>query len=296
MMLSGDDHLYAAKLARILIAARRLDRAEAMAQGWASSAARRPDLDAGIRQDQTDLTVLVQRERGQLHAAVRSTEAYVALHGSDEFLRLEEIDALGRLGEYAAVDRVFRSSIAGAAEARRIAALAPGERARYFCWTRAMEANALAGSGDTVRLNALADSIRTMGAFSYYGRDRRLFNHVLGVVAFSAGRYREAEQDFAAARWGIAGWSETVAWLARSQLAEKQPRLAIATLRHGYEGPLDAMGSYEPRSELDYLMSVAFATAGDADSAAVYRRYADRAFEHADPEVKTWLRSLVPNS
>jgi hypothetical protein len=86
-------------------------------------------------------------------------------------------------------------------------------------------------------------------------------------------RYAEAEGEFQAARWGVAGWTETVAWQARAEMAQNKPRDAIATLRQGYQGPLDAMGRYEPRSELDMLMAMAFRQAGMRDSAAVYDRY-----------------------
>jgi hypothetical protein len=150
---------------------------------------------------------------------------------------------------------------------------ARGEAARLFCWTRALEANALAGSGDTLRLRALADSIGTIGRWSYFARDTRLHHHVLGLIAMQGKRYAVAVREFQAARWGVSGWTETEAWLARAQLAQHDPVAAVATLRDAYEGPLDAMGRYEPHSELDSLMSVAFRDAGMPDSASVYARY-----------------------
>lgn len=172
-----------------------------------------------------------------------------------------------------------------------------GDYARWFVWTRALEANAIADAADTARLRAIADSMRVIGARSYYGRDWVLYHHVLGRIDMFAHRYADAEREFQAARWGVAGWTETVAWLARAQLAQKHPRDAITTLRQGYEGPLDAMGRYEPRSELDYLMAVAFRDAGVRDSAAVYGTYVRRAWRGADPEVRrqleNWGRSAV---
>jgi hypothetical protein len=52
------------------------------------------------------------------------------------------------------------------------------------------------------------------------------------------------------------------------------------------------MGRYEPRSELDYLMALAFTRAGNRDSAEVYGGYARRAWRDADPEVKRLLGAL----
>lgn len=48
---------------------------------------------------------------------------------------------------------------------------------------------------------------------------------------------------------------------------------AVATLRDAYMAPVDAMGRYQPRSELDYLMSISFAQAGIPDSARAYASY-----------------------
>jgi len=105
-------------------------------------------------------------------------------------------------------------------------------------------------------------------------------------------RYAEAEREFKAARWGPAGWTRTDAELAKAQLALGRPIDAIATLREAYEGPLDAMGRYEPRSNLDFLMATAFQKAGMADSAAVYAGYVRLAWKNADAEVKRRLAEL----
>lgn len=282
-MLSGGDRMYALHTARELILARRLDAADSLALTWRDD----PSLRAAV----TDIHVLVLRERGELRASIRATQEFLASGSDDGALVYEEMDALGRLGDRAAAERVFQSGI-----------VVPGHRfdpdplrgdyARWFVWTRALEANAIAGAGDTVRLRAIADSMRVIGARSYYGRDWNLYHHVLGRIDMLAHRYADAEREFQAARWGVAGWTETVAWLARAQLAQHHPHDAVATLRQGYEGPLDAMGRYQPRSELDYLMAVAFRDAAMRDSAAVYGAYARRAWRHADPEVRRQLDTL----
>ncbi len=301
LMLSGNERYYEIRLARTLISGRRLDDAESLVQrrnatpshGTLHNSPEAHGRDA----DAFDIHTLVQRERGQMRASIRSIDDYLSHRPADYVLRLEQIDALGRLGDFAGVSRAFNkyfSSIPSPSPDASDAVLA-GDRARYFCWTRAIEANALAGSGDTLRLKALADSIRITSALSYYGRDRRLHHHLLGLVAFIGKRYPEAEREFAAARWGVAGWTETVAWQARAELAENQPVRAIATLREAYEGPLDAMGRYQPRSELDYLLSAAFAQTAQTDSAKVYARYAHDALKSADPEVQKQIQALLPS-
>ncbi|HEX5438408.1 MAG TPA: hypothetical protein VFW98_14735, partial [Gemmatimonadaceae bacterium] len=80
--------------------------------------------------------------------------------------------------------------------------------------------------------------------------------------------------------------------LARAQLAQGHAREAIATLRDGYKGPLDAMGRYETRSQLDLLMALSFERAGLPDSARVYAGYVRSAWQDADPEVKRMLAQL----
>jgi hypothetical protein len=164
-----------------------------------------------------------------------------------------------------------------------------GDAARTFAWEHALAADALAASGDTARLRVLADSIEMMGSRSYYGRDWRLHHHVRGLIALRGRRFREAIREFERARWGSAGWTVTVARIARARLALGEAHEAIAVLRNAYEAPPDGMGRYEPRSELDLLMAEAFRRARMSDSSEVYASYVRRAWANADPEVKTRL-------
>jgi DNA-binding SARP family transcriptional activator/TolB-like protein len=282
-LLAGGDPMYALRTARELILARRFDAADSLARTWHD--------DPSLRAALTDIRVLGLREHGELRASIRATHEFEAAGGSDGALTYEEMDARGRLGDFAGAQRVFETEMVPAGKRVDPVPLR-GDYARWFTWTRALEANAIAGAGDTLRLHAIADSMRVISARSYYGRDWRLYHHVLGRIDMLAHRYADAEREFQAARWGVAGWTETVAWLARAQLAQYHARDAIVTLRQGYEGPLDAMGRYEPRSELDYLMAVAFRDAGMRDSAAVYGAYVRRAWRNADPEIRRQLDSL----
>ncbi|HVX39007.1 MAG TPA: hypothetical protein VHB25_05470, partial [Gemmatimonadaceae bacterium] len=125
-----------------------------------------------------------------------------------------------------------------------------------------------------------------VGARSYYGRDWLLYHHLRGLIALTRRDTATAVRELSQARWGVAGWTETVALLARIRLAHGDAAGAITVLRDAYHGPLDAMGRYVTRTELDALMAQAFARGGSADSAAVYAARVRAAWQDADPEVR----------
>jgi hypothetical protein len=150
----------------------------------------------------------------------------------------------------------------------------------------------LAGSADTLRLAAIADSVRAVGSRSYYARDWRLYHHVRGLIAMRGERWAEAEREFTDAEFTGSGWTRTNVELARAQLAQHRPLDAIATLRLAYQASLDGMGRYAPRSEMDFLMAQAFAAAGQRDSAATYAGFVRRAWRDADPAVRRKLSEL----
>ena len=172
--------------------------------------------------------------------------------------------------------------------------LSAGVLARAFAWPHALLADALylGGSADTVRLAALADSVQRIGARSYYARDWTLYHHIRGLIAVRAGRWGEAEREFSAARFGRSGWTRTLFELAKVQLKLGRPRAALTTLRDAHEEPLDGMGRYATRSELDLLTAQAFVAAGQRDSAAVYAGYVRTAWANADPALKPRLSQL----
>jgi hypothetical protein len=163
-----------------------------------------------------------------------------------------------------------------------------GEAARAFVWPHALLADALylAGSPDTTRLAAIADSVRAVGARSYYARDWRLYHHVRGLIAMTGQRWAEAEREFTDAEFTGSGWTRTNVELARAQLAQHRPTAAIETLRLAYQASLDGMGRYATRSEMDYLMAQAFDAVGRRDSAAVYAGFVRRAWREADRAVQ----------
>jgi tetratricopeptide (TPR) repeat protein len=289
--LAGDDASYDARIGRILLMARRYAAADSAAGAWLA----RDDDDYRI--EAMDLRATLLRERGRVRESDRLIEQLVAKYPAARSLELVRADGLARLGRWrdaAAVYEALLHDTRGKEPSSPYQSLA-GDAARAFAWDHALLAEAIAAGGDTIHLRALADSIERIGARSYYGRDWRLHHHVRGLIAERGGRLREAIREFNAARWGSAGWTVTVAHMARAHMALGEPKEAIALLREAYKSSPDAMGRYLPRSELDLLMAEAFGRAGMRDSSAHYAAYVRSAWRDADPEVRSLLDVLGDN-
>ena len=287
--LSGSDPSQLDQLARMLVLARRLEEADSLVEAW------RAGRHAGLRRSALDLRVMLDRERGRLRASNRSIDRALAIDSTLSFLELIRGNTLGRLGEYAAAEGVYERHAHGR-DISPVRVFPPNPwDARGFCWDHALLADALAPAGDTVRLLAIADTLERGCARSYYARDWKLHHHVRGLVHAAAGRHDEAARAFQRAEWIVAdGWSRTRVELAKAQIALGRAGEALATLRIAYATPLDAMGRYVPRSELDYHMAVAFDAAGMADSAAAYAAHVRRVWRDADPEVKRLMSGPGP--
>lgn len=286
-MLADDGATYAASVGRILLMARRFDDVDSVITVWLAR-------DDDYRLEALDLRTMLLRERGQIRESNRVIERLVARYPAALSLELVRANGLARLGKWEEAVKVYEDHEHSTGRSEPPSPYRPltGDDARAFAWEHALAADALAAGGDTIRLHALADSIESVGARSYYGRDWRLHHHVRALIAMRGGRLREAAEEFQKARWGVAGWTSTEARLARVYLALGEPRDAIAVLRDAYKSTPDAMGRYEPRSELDLLMAEAFRMTGMRDSSDTYAGYVRRAWAHADPEVKASLHEL----
>jgi len=284
--LSGRDPSTLDMWARLLIAARQYDTADSLVRSWLTSES--PQLRASAY----DLRVLLLRERGELRASnVALDRSEAALPNAGVQTVLVRGNNLGRLGDYAGAELLYERSAHGPRLETRFPPV--GTASRGFCWHHALLADAVAPSGDTARLRGLADTLAVGCARSFFGRDRRLHHHVRGLLAMMEGRWFDAEAELQQARWGVAeSWTRSNVALAKTEMALNQPRAALAALRDAYASPLDGMGRYQPRSELDLLMAQAFSKAGDADSARVYEAYVHRAWRNADPELKRLLGQL----
>jgi tetratricopeptide (TPR) repeat protein len=236
-----------------------------------------------------ELEIMLRRERGQYMRVVDIGKRLPPDEGLDYVIANTE----SRVGDYKRA-RAHYERFAHPVNKHEEVMLGyiPTNDARLFSWSHALAADAYAPSGDTITLKAMSDSIRTVSQRSFYGRDLRLYHHVNGLIAMQRHDWRGAIDEFQQARWGAAGWTATVADIARCFLQLNQPQQAIRVLRDAYTGPLDAMGRYEPRSELDFLMARSFQQAGMRDSAAAYGAYVRRAWADADPAVKRRLAEL----
>lgn len=288
-LLSQGSAEYEMRLGRILVMARRLDAADSAAAAWL----KRPGDD--LHANALELREIVLRERGRLREAARVIAQATSRYPETDPLTLTRGYDLARLGDVEGAVRIYETGSHPRPVQKGVGSpLAPlyGDGARAFCWSHALEADAIAATGDTARLRALADSVELMSTRSYYGRDWRLPHHIRGLIAMRGGRYSDAVREFREAMWGANGWTITNERLAITELELHHPREAIAALRQAYESPPDAMGRYVLRSELDLYMALAFREAGKPDSSAVYARYARTAWKHADPEVSAKLELL----
>ncbi len=242
----------------------------------------RTSADGALRVGAIDLAAMLARERGEYRRSV------VTLRFTDAGgLVLVRADGLARDGRLDDARRLFEAS--GHADASDGAGPITASGARAYAWAHALEGEALARAGDTTAIRFLADSIAVVGAHSYYGRDWHLYHHLLALVHEARGEWSVAEHEFHSARWGATGWTSSVEGEARAQLAQHRPLDAVASRRAAYAGPLDAMGRYVPRTELDYWMARAWLAADRGDSASRYVGRVRRAWAHADPHVRQLL-------
>ncbi len=288
--LAPDDPDYTVRLGRILLMARRYHAVDSMLAAWRRSSS------SGLRENAEDLQALLERERGQYRASIATIGQLVRDFPADGVLLLEQGNSYARIGKIDDAHRIYHDHTvpvpAALAQDLTPGSELAGDQARAFSWVRALDADAIGDKADTTKLRALADSIERFSRFSYYGRDWGLAFHVRGIIAERGGRHAEAAEDFEKARWGLAGWTRTNARLAEALTNAGRPGDAVAVLRDAYAAPLDAMGRYQPRTETDYLMSLAFARAGQRDSAAVYAARVREAWSHADPEVRARLLAI----
>jgi DNA-binding SARP family transcriptional activator/tetratricopeptide (TPR) repeat protein/TolB-like protein len=168
-------------------------------------------------------------------------------------------------------------------------------------WLLAHAATARSAADDTAALPALADEIEALGRKSALGRDRRLHQHVRGLLLQHRGRPEEAALAFRQALYSrTRGYTRTNYELARTLLELNRPQEAIAALRPALTGPLEASNLYLSRTELRALLGRAYEANGQPDSAAVHYQWVLAAWHDADPqftarraEVRSRLQALL---
>ena len=223
------------------------------------------------------------RTRGQLNAAYDAARQMrrLAVDGSDRTpptITLLEAQIQRERGNTAAGVAIF-DSLARAGSSTRDVALA-GHRG---AWLLTQAADARGATGDTVKLSALADTIRLLGSASSFARDQRLYHHVLGRLYAARGDDARAVTEFQSAIYSTTlGYTRTNYELARAFLRERRPREAIALVQSALRGPLDASNLYVNRTELHELLAQAWDSAGTKDSAAAHYGQVARSWSDAD--------------
>jgi tetratricopeptide (TPR) repeat protein len=235
-----------------------------------------------------DLTISLRaqgRPRAALGAVAGMEAAWLAFAPDDSMpsvdANLARAQSLLEAGQPEQAARLFRW----------LAAYTPREpymqarAARHRAWTLTLAATAYAVARDTAQLSWLADSVQALGRQSAYGRDRRLHDHIRGLLALARGQAESAAAAFSRAIFSpTAGYTRTNYDLGRTLLGLHRPDAAIAVLRPALHGSLEASNFYVTRTELEQLLAEAFAAAGQRDSAAAHRRIVDRAWAHAEPD------------
>jgi DNA-binding SARP family transcriptional activator/predicted Zn-dependent protease/TolB-like protein len=160
----------------------------------------------------------------------------------------------------------------------------PSNIARYRGWMLTHMADALAAAGDTARLEAIADSVRVLGAQTSYGRDQRLFHHVRGLLLRARGDLPGAADEFRSAIWTPTfGFTRSNLELAKALIDLGRPLEAVAALQPAMRGSLEASNLYVTLTDLHEQLGRAWEAAGNADSAVAHYEYVARAWQHGDP-------------
>jgi tetratricopeptide (TPR) repeat protein len=161
---------------------------------------------------------------------------------------------------------------------------APSQRARRAAWMLTQAAGARAAAGDTATLPRLADSVRMLGAESGFGRDHRLYHHVLGLLVAARGDDAGAITEFKSAIYSLTGgFTRTNYELARAYLRSRRPRDAVAVLQPALRAGLESSNLYLARTDAHELLAQAWDAAGVRDSAAAHYAWVAKAWTAADP-------------
>lgn len=159
----------------------------------------------------------------------------------------------------------------------------PGTIARKRAWLLTHTGTALAAGGDTVSLGALIDTVQATGAKSGFLRDPRLHYYLRGLLWCVRGEPDSAERALRASLTSLSeGFTRENAELATLLIDRHRPVEAIPLVRLALQGPMEASNAYITRTELQALLARAFAQAGQADSASVYRTAARRAWRGSE--------------
>ncbi|MFN8653301.1 MAG: BTAD domain-containing putative transcriptional regulator [Gemmatimonadales bacterium] len=159
----------------------------------------------------------------------------------------------------------------------------PSQIARNLVWTQTLRATALAAAGDTAILAGLADSVEAWGRGSSYGRDRRLYHHIRGLLLTARGDLEDAVREYRQAIFSTTtGYTRTNLELGRVLLRLGRPREAAELAEAALRGAFESTGTYATQTELAELAAAGWDGAGKKDSALVRYRQVASNWAHAD--------------
>lgn len=231
-----------------------------------------------------------RRQQASWFAAIAERNAGRPADAERRLRRFIDSIPAARLGEFASVRMQRAQALLESDRPRAAAALfdsiaqqngpvvSPHSIARWRAWMGVLAGDALAAAGDTLALVRRIREVEAWGVQSAYGRDRRLHHHLRGLQLRARGDLEGARRAFEAARWSPTGsYVRSSLALADALVALERPQEALDVLRQASRGTLESVSLYGTRLELHRRFVLAFTAAGLADSAAVHRRWVERA-------------------
>ncbi|MGV3708161.1 MAG: hypothetical protein ACO1Q7_04910 [Gemmatimonas sp.] len=135
-------------------------------------------------------------------------------------------------------------------------------------WQQTHRADALFAIRDTLTIKRIADTLRALAVSVPAGRDRRLPDHVDGLLFAARGDHANAVRSFGNAMLSRnLGFTRTNLMLARSLLAMGRGAEAIAPLEAALRGSLEVNNYYVTHTELHAELSRAWKLLRQPDKA-----------------------------
>lgn len=248
-------------------------------------ASRLRSADPATRADALWSYVIGLRTQGRLEAALhaatelREVEAHTSSRVPSVFHAGAQAQVLFELGEHRRAAAIF-DSIA----AIEFVAGSPPRNARHRAWMLTHAASAWAAAGDTARLAALADTIRSVGAQSAYARDQRLHHYVRALLLRARGDHDGAIRELRLSLFSPAsGYIRANLELGRSLLLAGRAEEAAREMETALRGPVGASGFYATHTELHELAALAWDRTGRPDRAGPHYRWVARVWSQGDP-------------
>jgi tetratricopeptide (TPR) repeat protein len=168
----------------------------------------------------------------------------------------------------------------------------PSHQARDRAWTLALGASALAAMSDTVRLEALVDTVQQAGSRSLSVRDRLLHHHLRGLLLAARGDDAGAVAEFRQALSSPTGYTRSQYELGRALLRLSRPSEAVAALQPAVRAPIEGAHLYLSATDRRALLAEAWDSAGGRDSALAHYRVVAGAWSRADASFRGRLAAI----